>query len=624
MILQALNRYYDILASDPESGIAPFGYSVAGISYAVVISECGELVNILPLFEQVQRGKKTVDVPQRQIVPAQLKRTGTKPKSNFLCDTSAFVLGISNRDEYDSSYSMDRFHAFQTKNLEILSQVKNPAAQAVTTFLTRHDIEQARNHPIIQNSLEDLLKNGGYFVFKLDGHKGFVHEDSEIKQYWEAQLSQNGNSSMGQCLVTGNRAPIARLHSSLKGIKDANKAGATLVGFNARAYESHNKYEAQGLNAPVCEKAAFAYTTALNYLLSRDNPFRKIIIGDTTVVYWAESSEKTYAAVFANLFGQNEKDKTSQEVIRDKISEQLVHEIAEKIKCGKNIDAEQLHEHINPDTRFYVLGLAPNAARVSVRFFYTDPFYKMIEKISAHYRDMQIKKEFDAQPNAIPLWQIIEETVSKKSKEKKVSPLLGGALYRSILNNQPYPAALYNAIINRVRADIDDDEKKIKKINYTRAAIIKGYLIRKYRNRDSNPFSEVLSMSLNEQSTNPAYLLGRLFAVLEKAQQDAAQTKLNATIKDRYFTSACASPASVFPVLLRLSQHHISKAEFGFVNDRKIENIMQHLDIVNNPIPAHLNLDEQGVFILGYYHQRADFFKPNNETSVPPANKLDD
>ena len=157
---------------------------------------------------------------------------------------------------------------------------------------------------------------------------------------------------------------------------------------------------------------------------------------------------------------------------------------------------------------------------------------------------------------------------------------------------------------------------KIRKISYTRSAMIKAYLTRKYRNSNQPQIQEVLRMALNEQSTNPAYLLGRLFAVLEKAQQDAAApAKLNATIKDRYFTSACASPASVFPVLLRLAQHHISKAEYGYTSDRRIQDIVNMLDIDQNPIPTHLSLDEQGIFVLGYYHQRVALYtrKENNQ-----------
>jgi CRISPR-associated protein Csd1 len=235
-----------------------------------------------------------------------------------------------------------------------------------------------------------------------------------------------------------------------------------------------------------------------------------------------------------------------------------------------------------------------------------------------HYRDLEIVKEYDNQPAYITVGHLLQETVSQKSKDKDASPLMAGSVMRSILTGAPYPAALYYAIINRIRADVDDDQKHIHKIGYVRAAVIKAFLTRKYRNQDK--YQEVLVMSLNEQATTPAYVLGRLFAVLEKAQQEAIGD-VNASIKDRYFTSACASPASVFPVLLRLSQHHISKAEYGRHLDGRIQDILGLLDIQKNPIPARLTLDEQGVFVLGYYHQRAAFYAKRQDdnagTQVP-------
>ncbi len=618
MILQALNKYYEILAEDPNSNIVLRGYSVANVSFALNISYQGDLVNIFPLFDPVQRGKKTVEVSQRKKVPQQIKRTGKTPPPNFLCDNCAYVLGISEKDANNPKYSINRFEAFRSKNIELLEKAYCAEARAVIAFLMAYDPKTGKENQIIAPYLKDLLK-GGNLVFKLDGASGFVHEQPEIRRVWEEYQSQTTNEYKSQCLVTGEIAPIARLHPSIKGVRDTNSTGATIVGFNARAYESYNRVGGQGLNSPVSEKAAFAYTSALNYLLSPDNINKKIYLGDTTVVYWAESTDNTYAAIVAGLFGSNwiepEQDHNKENNSdRDKKAEQRLREIAEKIKNAQPINVEKLMEGLDQNTRFFVLGLAPNAARVSIRFFHRDTFVKIVQKIMVHYEDMRIIKEYENQLVMIPLWRILDETVSKKSSDKKASPLMAGAMFRSILNNTPYPAALYYAILNRIRADMDDDKQKIK-INYYRAAIIKAYLIRKYRNQDQSQIKEVLIMSLNEQSTNQAYLLGRLFAVLEKAQLDAAKpAKLNATIKDRYFTSACATPSSVFPVLLRLSQHHISKAEYGYVSDKRIEEIMNLLEIDNNPIPTHLSLDEQGIFVLGYYHQRAAFFISKNNS----------
>jgi CRISPR-associated protein Csd1 len=446
----------------------------------------------------------------------------------------------------------------------------------------------------------------------------FVHDDPAIRQVWEA-YKDGKDAVMGQCLVTGETAPIARLHASLKGIRGANPTGASLVGFNAPAYESYNRE--QGQNSPVSEKAVFAYTTALNYLLSRANPNKKIILGDTTVVYWAESEKKEYANAFASLFEPEYVDEPPVEQGGRKKAEVRIKEVAEKVRRVQALDTRHLLDGLDGNTRFYVLGLAPNAARISVRFFLTDPFEKIVERMMRHYHDLEIIKEFDNQPTYITVRHILDETVSKKARDKDAAPLMAGAVFRSILTGAPYPAALYYAIINRIRADMDDSKKGIRKINYVRAAVIKAFLIRRYRNQPHHPIQEVLSMSLNEQSTIPAYALGRLFAVLEKVQQEAIGN-MNATIKDRYFTSACASPSSVFPVLLRLAQHHISKAEYGYASDRRIQDILGLLDVEKNPIPARLSLDEQGIFMLGYYHQRAAFYVSKADRNAVETNSL--
>ncbi len=596
MILQALTRYYDILSNDPESDIAPPGYSAIGISYALNISAKGELLDVIPLFEQVQRGKKMEEKPRRMIVPELVKRS-VNIAANYLWDNCVYVLGISDKETKDPDYATKRFEAFRQLNTEILAKVNSPAAKATVFFLENYNPKKGRKHPQIADHLEGIAK-GGNLVFM---HKGnFVHEDTAVRQAWEKRRSSS-EAVLAQCLVTGEIAPVARLHPSLKGIRDANPTGATLVGFNAEAYKSYNRE--QGMNSPVSEKAASAYTTALNYLLSSSNENKKFNIGDTTIVYWAESEKKEYAKAFMGLCEPEEIEIPVEEEakpMRDKKAEKKLKKAAEKVRRVQALDVKKLLEGLDGNPRFYVLGLAPNAARVSVRFFHSDPFNKVVEKMMKHYRDLEIVKEFEDQHTYLTIQDILKETVSPKASDKEASPLLAGSVFRAILENTPYPAALYNAIINRVRAD--QDEKFTKKINYARAAIIKAYLIRKYRNQPQHPIREALVMSLNEQSTHPAYVLGRLFAVLEKVQQEAIGD-INASIKDRYFTSACASPASVFPILLRLSQHHISKVG-AYYHDKRIETILNKLDVEHNPIPAHLSLDDQGVFVLGYYHER--------------------
>ena len=389
--------------------------------------------------------------------------------------------------------------------------------------------------------------------------------------------------------------PIARLHQSIKGVVGAQSMGVSVVSFNAKAYESYGHDDQQGFNAPVSEYAAFAYTTVLNHLLS-DSRHRQSY-GDTTVVYWAKSSSPIYRDIFEFLLNPIESTSTD-DVSVDKGAEGLIGDIFSKLIDGKPI--EDFEAYIDKETRFYILGLAPNAARLSVRFFMENSFGSILQKVVQHYKDLEIERQQN-EFEYLPLWRLMAETVSPKSNDKAVSPLLSGSVLRSIFSGAPYPEALYSSVMVRIRAE--------REISRGKAAIIKACLIRKHNKK----YEEELNVSLNEQSKNGAYVLGRLFAVLEKAQQDANRG-IKSTIKDRYFTSACATPASVFPILLRLSHHHTSKSDYGYISERRIGELMEKLDVENNPFPTHLSLDDQGIFILGYYHQqKANYAKKEKE-----------
>jgi CRISPR-associated protein Csd1 len=609
MILQSLAKYYDVLLEDSENedGVPSPGYSMANVSYALNLSSQGELLDIFPLLVSVQRGKKTVEKPRRMIVPEQAGRSGSTPPPYFLCDNNVYILGIAAEDEKRPGYSLPRFEAFRALNTRILSQANCPEAKAVVRFLATYDPSQAKEHPVISRYLDEFIKSKPNFVFMVNGH--FVHQNKEISKAWEAYNEKSENEYVGQCLITGEMAPIAILHSiKIKGIPPF-QGGVALVGFNDRAYESYNRTNGQGLNSPVSKSAMLAYSKALNYLLASDG--NKVVIGNTTIVFWAETGEKKYTNFIMSLFQPEPEEPGTEITAKDKEAESLLRNIARKLKQGKGLDEKALYKELDGNTRFYILGLeAPNRGRAAIRFFIHDPFKKLVNNINQHYKDLSL--EGGNRSVSLSPKRILYETVSKKTPNQEPAPLLAGGIFRSMFHNTPYPAALYYAIINRIRADMDDKENSIEKINYLRAALIKAFLIRKYRYQTQHPIQEVLVMSLNDQSSYAPYVLGRLFAVLEKAQKEAIGDA-NATIKDRYFTSACASPGTVFPVLLRLSQHHISKAEYGYVSDRRIQDILNLLDIDSNPIPARLNLDEQGAFVLGYYHQRAAFYIPKNK-----------
>ena len=617
MILQSLYAYYQILLKDPESGISRPGFSSAQVSHALNLSIQGELQDIIPLYVPVQRGKKTYEEPVRKNVPEQVKRT-VNIAPNFMCDNAVSVLGISDKEAKDPEYALLRWQAFRDFNLQLLEGYDSPMARAVTVFLREYDPRQLDRYPVIQEHLEEL-KQARNLIFMVEGTEAL--SDEQILRAWEAYQFGKGAMKM-QCLVTGEVSPIARLHPSIKGIPGANTTGSSLVGFNDRAYESYNRIKQQGLNSPTSQEVASGYGVALNYLLSTSNPNPKIKIGDTTVVYWAESEDKRYASEFYEFINPqylNQQSTEDQATSRSEIQKKM-SVLSKSIEAAKPIDMTGVFEGLNPQTHFFVLGLAPNSARISVRFFIAEPFKNFANNIMQHYQDLSIDKQFAWQPTYISPVKILEECVSPKvaHREDEVAAswsLEGGALLRAVLTGQPYPAGLYVGMINRIRHDSDEANNKggknSTKINYVRAAFIKAYLLRKYRRQLINPYQEALQMSLNEEYSNPAYVLGRLFAWLEKAQVDSSGQNINATIKDRYFTSACATPASVFPVLLRLSQHWTSKADYGDFDDRKIGELLNKLEA--QPLPSHLNLDEQGIFVLGYYHQRARIFEKSDQ-----------
>ena len=246
----------------------------------------------------------------------------------------------------------------------------------------------------------------------------------------------------------------------------------------------------------------------------------------------------------------------------------------------------------DPDLRCFILGLAPNSARLSVRFWQINSFGELLENISQHYRDMDVVG-IDNIGSFISPYRILKAVAVQESSDN-IPPLMGGLLMKSILSSQNYPQSLYNAALARCRVGGDHGG-----VNTIRAGIIKACLIRKFRFNKKTRMEEMLTMGLNDQNTNQGYLLGRLFSMLEKAQRDALGTQINATIRDRYFGAASATPGSVFPILLRLSQHHLAKAEYGRLMDANIQEVVNLL----KDFPKHLNLDDQGQFFLGYYHQ---------------------
>ncbi|MGE5553383.1 MAG: type I-C CRISPR-associated protein Cas8c/Csd1 [Betaproteobacteria bacterium] len=575
MILQALYQLYGRLSDEPDSGISPPGYSKARVSFALNLSEEGELLDLLDL-----RTRGTKLSPRMMDVPHQFKRSGTAAPPYFLCDKSEYVLGLDGEGKPERARR--NFEAFRDYQNAVLDGVDDPAANAVRRFLLRWNPDHAAQHPLLKQFWQDLI-TGGNIVFKLDGARGFVHEREAVRAAWDRYSTDDSPKEVGQCLVTGDVGPIARLHDSIKGVAGAQPSGAALVSFNLDAFTSYGKEK--NYNAPVGEHVAFGYVTALNYLLQSDR--HRLSIGDATTVFWAERSgpEEDMLAELLDPSGGEGKAQVSPR--RDPRATQLVRDVLARVTAGLPI--REVISGVDPSVRFFILGLSPNVSRLSVRFWQVDTFGSLVERIGQHYADMALVLP-QWETGNFPVRRILKET-APLGDSKRISPLLGGAVTRSILLGTAYPQGLYTAILSRIRAD--------QKVNPVRAAVVKACLVRNARILGNSEKEGTIRMSLNEESTERGYLLGRLFALLEKAQEDATPG-LNATIRDRYFGAASAAPLTVFPVLLRLAQHHLSKAEYGHALDRRIQEVMAGVQA----FPAHLSLEEQGLFVLGYYHQR--------------------
>ena len=571
MILQALCDYYDALAR--RGDITLPGWSVAKVSYALDIDGSGALRGVIPLKVKPEGAKR--DVPQSLQVPEQLKRSGSRAPSYFLCDNTQYFLGLEKG--VVTAKSLRCFQSCKETHLKMLKDCNCEEARAICNFFLAWNPENASSHPGLKSWYEKY--EDGNFVFSVN--RVFAHQVEEIQKVWDAR--DNKSEVIGRCMVSGEIGPIARIHNSVKGIYADSLApnGWTLVGVDKEAFESYGK--TQGFNSPISEKSAFSYTTALNHLLRDKSHVQRI--GDTTVVYWAEDAEPLDQDIFScAMFGG------TSEVIADSDLKAAVMGLAN----GDPVDVNGIP--LRPDNRFYVLGLAPNAARLSVRFFLPSTFGQMLANVQAHYERLDIVKPAYAANGTLPIWRLLGETVNPNSRDKKASPLMAGAVLRAILSDGPYPASLLEQTMLRIRAQQD--------ITYGKAAILKAFFT---KNREYQVPEEVLTVELNDQSNYLPYVLGRLFAVLERVQS-AANPGLNATIKDKYFNSACATPATIFPLLTKLSQSHLRKLEGGL----KVyyEKIIGDLEgRIRETLPARMGLADQGTFQLGYYHQVQKFYE---------------
>lgn len=581
-ILSSLMAAYERLPDAP-----PFGYSTEKVGVVVGLNEDGTVATVTPWLEGEGRKRK----PRPMLVPQAVKRTaGIAP--NFLWDKTAYVLGVT---AGEGKRTAEEHRAFVERHLADIGDSEDVGLRALKRFLEAWTPDQFAE-PLWTDELKD---QNVVFALESERRSGTnLHDRPAAKALWNRAAGAAGDAAE-ICLVTGEPGPVARLNPSIKGVWGAQSSGAALVSFNLDAFTSYGRE--QGANAPVSEAAAFAYTTMLNRFLERDSGHR-LQIGDASTVFWADASgrgaeeaEALFAAYLDDVGDARAEEKISAEHIRGQLA---------RIRAGDHL--EDIEPDLADGVDFYVLGLAPNAARLSVRFSYAGSFGDITRNYQKFVSDMRIEPPpRDGYP---PLWRYLLET-AVLGKRENVSPNLAGDWMRAILSGTPYPLSLMASVLTRIRADGE--------VNALRVGILKALLIRNFK-------KEATPVALDPANTNRGYVLGRLFALYEEIQRAALGGRVNATIKDKFYGSASATPRKVFAVLDGGSANHLAKIRKLNIGrevnlQRQLQALMDLMspsdDPALDPFPVSLTAQEQAYFGLGYHHQRSDFFKKASETA---------
>ncbi len=575
MILSALASYYEQILSDHPDRIPAPGWCSRQVKFILELSQDGELFNVIP--SQEKRGwEKTV--------PSQVKRS-SGIAANFLCDTSSYFLGVDAKGKPERS--MKCFEAARALHTSLLSSVDSDCARAIVAFFDTWDPSSALEHPAVMKAGDELLAGGNLaFACNCNGDYLEAVDDPAIRKAWvdKAREAQDDSFDM-TCLVTGARGPVARLHPAIKGVYGAQSMGASLVGFNAPAFESYGHEGEQGRNAPVSVDAAEAYGAALNYLLSDEkHHFR---LGDTTIVFWSETCDDGNCDLMNELMGNVSLENRSS-AKRDDVEKALAG-VLSALLHGKLPEIDG----IDFGSTFYVLGIAPNAARLAVRFFMRDEFGSVLRNVARYYDETNvIHAPFE--PERLTPFIALKSLENGNSKTPVVSSQLSASFMRAVFEGGRYPDALYSNALLRMRAT--------HKVGRSAAALIKAYLL-----RNAHYDKKEITVELNRERNEVAYALGRAFSLYERIQSIANGG--NSNIAVRYINSACTTPAVVFPVLARLSEAHLAKIAkdkpgLAVVLRKDLCRIMDSVETY----PVRMGLREQGDFSLGYYHQSQEHF----------------
>lgn len=611
MLIQALNDYYGILAK--QGKVLKEGYSNEKAHYYIELSEDGKLAKITDCKikqEILQKNGKIKEFynPREVVLPKRTEKPGID--GNIVEHRPLYIFGLnSDKQNYsfaDKTDKAKKSHAdFAKKNLAFIEGLDSPVVNAYRQFIENWKAEEEMENPYLLTIVKEYPT--AKFVFCLEGRPDILlHEDEKLLEKWESVFSQKQASEVvSQCAITGENLGIARIHDKIRGVAGANATGAGIIVFNNPSDNSYGNE--QSYNSNISEYAMKRYTEALNYLLSSRK--HKTVIDDLTVVHFAMSlDDRNHDAVSEMVFERFTLDEISDKM--DAIeTEKFLGDIATDAKEGALTQKRAAGaEMIDKDVDFYMLGLKPNSSRLSVKFVYRQKIGKILENMAAHQRDLKI----DEKSKAIPFWQLKEELVSPKSSKDTINTAMSAKIWNAMLYGTNYPEVLLRTVINRVKVDADTETDKFVKINHKRVGMLKACINRSLRNAGKE---EEITMGLNVENKNQAYLCGRLFAVYEKIQQESANETLNRTIKDSYFSVACGKPASVFPKIAKLSHFHLKKikSDGRRINFEKL--IGEISASLEGGYPSILPPVEQGKFIVGYYQQNKDLYtsKQNKE-----------
>lgn len=603
MLIQTLCEYYDINRDKIFKDI-PNGFEEIEISHMIFLTPDGKISSIKDIrkksiIKKNGKAKETL-VKQKMAFPKRSQKPGID--LNIAEHRALYIFGL-NYDKNAGAFTPDdktqkayKSHkCFVEGSLKFCEELDSPIVNAFKAFLLSWNPIDEVDNPNLKN-IEKEYSNASY-CFALDGHPDILlHEDNEFKKKYSEQIEQKEtleqtDKPVAMCPVEGKILPVARIHEQIKkGIKGGSAMGMALVGYNEEAFESYQKK--QSYNSNISENAMMKYTSIMNYLLT--NSEHHFYLDDMTLFYFALSSDDTKECNYLQQYF-NPSNNNSEEETEDTETIKGIHNTVKSMKEGIAADIDSLD--LNAD--FIIAGVTPNSSRIAVKFLLRRSFGSILEKLIQHQKDIQT---YEDEP-FIPMWRIFKELVPPKEKDATVPPPLQSNIILAALNGTRYPDAMLHTVLHRVKVD----ENMGYNYGTVRIGLIKAYLNRKARLSNNK---EEITLALDLENKNPAYLCGRLFATLEQIQQKAYGDSLNRTIKDSFFASACARPVSVFPKLLKLSQNHLAKLDKNTFWQKLIGEIISD---IGTQFPSTMSPDEQGKFIIGYYQQRQEFFTKQSD-----------